>query len=217
MEPQQELNQIFRAAIDCNACFEDGSRLKRSFIDVAQPRLIGKNYWTCPVKILVLMINPGQGRNDDNHRQGATQIRALGSGQDLIEEIFQNQRKDLLNWGNFMGFYEKLLGLRIDDLALANVAWCSTAGDQYPASMLKECFSRHTAPLVKVLAPDAILLSGSNIRQFGTKLKYVSPKARIVLTPHYANRESREYNELHARRICAELGMIVATESLEKQ
>jgi hypothetical protein len=205
MQQKQGLEQLFRVAIRCSACFEDG-HLRRSFIDVAQPRLIGKNYWTCPRKILVLMINPGKGCNDEAHRRGAERIRAFGSGLDILDEIFQSQRNDLPNWGKFMPFYSGLLSLCVDELALANVAWCSTVGDKYPASMLDECFIRHTEPLVWLLNPDVILLSGSNIHRFRTKLEHAAPKARVILAPHYAHREGLEYEQTHARRILAELG-----------
>ncbi len=204
MQPQQDLDQLFRGAIRCNECFKDG-HLRRSFIDVAHPRLIGKNYWACPVKILVLMINPGKGRDDDAHRQAAERIRAFGSGRDTLAEIFQSQRDDLPNWGKFMSFYVGELGLRVDDIALANVAWCSTEHDKYPDRMLDECFDRHTGSLVRLLNPDAILLSGSSIGRFKTKIEHLVPNARVILAPHYANREGCEYNQTHARRIRSEL------------
>jgi hypothetical protein len=205
MRQQQQLEQLFRVAIRCNECFEDG-QLGRGYIKVAQPRLIGKNYWTCPRKILVLMINPGEGRDDKGHDRGDEQIREFGSGRNILDEIFQSQRKDLPNWGKFMPFYSGSLGLCVDELALANVAWCSTMGNKYPASMLDKCFIRHTEPLVRLLNPDVILLSGTNIHRFGTNLEHAAPKVRVILTPHYSHREGREYEQRHARRIRAELG-----------
>jgi hypothetical protein len=151
------------------------------------------------------MINPGEGRNDENHRHGAERIRAFGSGLDILDEIFQSQWNDLPNWGRFTSFYSGSLKLQVDDIALANVAWCSTVGDEYPAWMLNRCFNQHTAPLVRLLNPDVILLSGSKLRRFRAALRLVAPSARVILTPHYAHREGSEYQQNQAQRILGEL------------
>jgi hypothetical protein len=197
---------ICRAAVGCSECFKDGSRLRRGFIDVAQPRFIGTGYWTSAQRILVLMINPGKGRDDEDHRLGAVRIREFGSGQDVLAEIFQRQRDGLHKWGKFMSFCSGSLGLKVDGLALANVAWCSTNGNDYPPWMLNECFNRHTERLVRLLSPDEILLGGSDLRRFRERLKQAAPSARVILTPHYAHRKSREYERQEAQRIQSELG-----------
>ena len=196
--------ELFRVAVKCNECFK--GELQRSFIDVAQPRFIGQNYWTCDRKILVLMINPGQGSDDDAHRRGAALIRAFGDGSDNLGEIFQMQRGDLQNWGKFMHFYCDRLHLCVDDLALANVAWCSTKGNKYPGWMLDNCFNRHTAKLVLLLNPDVILLSGQNLQRFEPKLRRLLPKARIIPCPHFAHREGGKYEDKEVQRILGELG-----------
>ena len=84
VEQQQELLQIFRTAIQCNVCFEN-SGLSRGHIKVAHPRPIGPKYLASLMKILVLMINPGKGRSDQDHRDGETRLRAFANGQALIE------------------------------------------------------------------------------------------------------------------------------------
>ena len=104
----------------CKACERCAGLLFRT--TVRQPRFIGKNYWTCHRKILLLMINPGQGRDDEAHRRGAALIREFGDGRNNLDVIFQTQRDDLQNWGRFMHFYCDRLHLSVDDLALANVA-----------------------------------------------------------------------------------------------
>jgi hypothetical protein len=205
MRLQQELVDLCRNAVGCNECFKDGSTLKRSFIGIPHPRAIGENYWTSQCKILVLMINPGKGRDDAAHRQATERIRAFGSGANILGEIFQRQLDDLPNWGRFVPFFCDKLGLQVDDIALANVAWCSTVRDKYPAWMLDKCFKLHTERLVKLLNPDAILLSGSNIHRFVASLKRAAPSARIILAPHYAHREGREYEETQVKRIRTEL------------
>jgi hypothetical protein len=208
MEAQQELNSLFRTAVGCSVCFQDGT-LQRSFIDIAHPRLIGADYWTATPRILVLMINPGQGSDDESHREQAKRIRAFGAGQAVLTEIFRTQRNDLGNWGKgrFLAFYCGSLGLHVDELAFANVAWCGTKGNQYPRRMLDECFRRHTAALVRLLAPNFILASGASVHPFKGLLEAVAPAARVICAPHYAHRNGGEYEEHEARRIRAELGM----------
>src|SRR5262249_38324031 len=74
------------------------------------------------------------------------------------------------NWGirqgRFMKFYLDGLNLELDEVAFANVAWCSTAGNRYPPDMLKLCFAKHTRQLLKGLDPEVVLLSGSQVHSF---------------------------------------------------
>lgn len=158
----EALEELFRAAVKCQDCFGDG-RLRRSVIDLPQPRLIGSGYWSSPSKTLVLLINAGSGdgRSDGADAHHRDLISQYQSGFISIESIFAHQREDLENWKRFVPFYAHGLGLQIDDLAIANIAWCGTANNQYPARMLKHCFARHTKPLMKLLRPDIVLLGGN--------------------------------------------------------
>jgi len=206
----KEVNERFRNATRCNSCFEGGIRVERSFIDVPQPRLIGRKYWGRKKRILLLLINPGSGSNrrdtgDETHRN---LIHLFRSGQGTIESIFSHQRGDIQNWGKFVSFYCGSLGLYIDDLAIVNVAWCGTVGDKYPTRMLENCFARHTAHLIQLLDPGVILIGGIAIHVFAKDIQTVAPKARLILTPHYAHREGAAFEQKEAQRIRAELAMV---------
>lgn len=217
MEQQQELLQMFRTAIQCNVCFED-SGLSRGHIKVAHPRPIGPRYLASLMKILVLMINPGKGRSDQDHRDGETRLRAFANGQALIEEVFHSQRVDFHNWGRgrFLSFYEGL-GLDLDEVALVNLAWCSEMHDKHPAWMLNQCLKRHTAPLLQALNPDVILLSGGDLQAFTHQLAAICPKARILPTLHFSNRESRDFVEEQGQLIRAELNAIRSAKAVERR
>ena len=156
----------------------------------------------------MLLINPGEGASrgdgeDENHRVLIDQFR---SGLVPIESIFDHQRGDIKNWGRgrFVSFYESL-GLNICDLAIANVAWCGTKGNRYPASMLNDCFKLHTAPLIKELRPDVVLLGGTRVHPFEESVRLILPYARLVLTPHYAHRKGGDYQRTKSERIKAEM------------
>lgn len=143
MSTTPEIDGLFRAAANCNACFDTGG-LRRSFIDVANPRRIGPGYGNADTRILVLMINPGKGFDDERHREQARLIRAFGAGEDTLGTLFQIQKDDFQNWGGgrFLSYYAGTLGLDIDAIAIANVAWCSARDDRYPGFMLNKCFDR---------------------------------------------------------------------------
>jgi hypothetical protein len=115
-----------------------------------------------------------------------------------------------------VSFYEGVLGLDLDEIALANMAWCSEMRDNYPTWMLRECFHQHTQHLVRVLQPDVILLSGSKLEVFQTPLALACPAAQIVLTPHFAHREGREFEEGRGRLIREEL-LAIRSKAFERR
>jgi hypothetical protein len=178
----EKLLQIFRTAVECNTCFEN-TALMRSAIDLPQPRLIGQNYWSSGKRVLIVLINPGSGagRKDGADRVHRDLIASFRSGTGTIEEIFQHQRDDIVNWSRFVSFFINRLGLDLSELALANIAWCGTKSNSYPAKMLNECFALHTAGLVRALEPEIILLSGTRVHAFQRELRIIAPSARLVM------------------------------------
>lgn len=202
----ERYKQMFRMAVGCEACFEDKRLgLERAFVDVPQPRYIGPNYWDSSVRVVILLINPGAGNGDLRDQVFRDRLRRYRSGDACkLEEILHEDQPP--DWRRFRPFYFRDLGLRADEIAVANVAWCSTNGNKYPKEMLDRCFRGHTSDLLQLLSPDVILLSGSPIHRFKTKLEAIVPKTRVILTPHYANREGVAYAEKEAQRIRAELG-----------
>lgn len=206
MELLNEVVSICRTATQCNVCFEDGS-LSRGYIGVAQPRPIGPKYATTVVKVAVLMINPGKGQNDDNHREGEKQIRAFSEGLVPISDVFRRQVLDFPNWGRggkFMSFYEAL-GLDFEEITFVNLAWCSEIQDKYPRQMLAHCLHRHTLPLLRALDPDVVLACGSQVADFKRQIAAALPRARVIQTLHFAHREGREIEAEQTRRVRDEL------------
>jgi len=202
----EEVLQIFQTAVKCSACFESTS-LRRSVIDLPQPRLIGQSYWSCEKRVLILLINPGSGaaRRDNADLAHRNLIALFRSGTGSIDEIFRHQRDDIANWGRFVSFFINRLGLNLSELALANIAWCGTDGNRYPLTMLERCFDRYTSALIRALKPNVILLSGTRVHRFQETLRAIAPNARLVLVPHYAHRERAAFEQAAAQRIRSEL------------
>jgi hypothetical protein len=141
------------------------------------------------------MLNPGsgEGRSDFADQEACKLIKAFRDGSGSLEKIFEHQRRDMPRWGKgrFLPFYIGRLGLPLNELAFANVAWCSTSGNKYPAQMLNDCFSRHTAKLLTVLKPDVVVLSGVRIYKFSDKIEKLLPGVQMRRAYHYANRRGK--------------------------
>jgi hypothetical protein len=138
--------ELIREAVNCRECFRL-REVKDPFISVAQPRSIGPRYWASSLRVVVLMLNPGQSRASTAARGFLDNIGLFRDGRMDIQEIFRGQREVMPSWGNgrFGAFYLDGLGLTLDEIAFVNVAWCATAGNEYPGSMLRRCFAAHTA------------------------------------------------------------------------
>jgi hypothetical protein len=109
-----------------------------------------------------------------------------------LRTLLNFQRDTMMQWGNppgrFARFYFDSLGLSVDQVAFANVAWCGTKGNQYPGSMVDRCFRRHTLPLLRALAPNVVIASGSKTHQYVGTLTAELPGVTVVPTLHYAHR-----------------------------
>ena len=69
MNANENIDKIFRKAINCDACFEVNRGVDRSIIDIAQPRWIGSGYEEAFPRILILGINPGAGSDRADYEQ----------------------------------------------------------------------------------------------------------------------------------------------------
>ena len=189
------LEALAREAAHCRFCFQR-SDLGAPTIDVAQPRWVGPGYWNADPRVCVLMLNPGagSGRSDGADARMRALLHDFRDGKVELAEVLRRQRLDMPNWGRgrFYSFYFNLMGLRLEQTAFANVAWCSTLGDKYPMSMRGACFNKFTGCLLELLAPDVIVLSGGAVGDHEADIRRLVPKARVVRALHYANRESRE-------------------------
>ena len=183
-----------RAATGCRECFTR-REVHAPYINVAQPRWVGPRYWDSPFRVAVLMLNPGHSRRDSGARQFLRLIHEFRNGTTPLDKILEGQRESMESWGNppgrFAGFYIDGLGLGFDDIAFANVAWCATAGNRYPGTMLDRCFDLHTGPLLKILQPAIVLASGRRVQGFSKKITAILPETTVITTMHYAHRKGR--------------------------
>ena len=198
------LDPLCRGAVDCRSCFVD-LPIQAPEIDVAHPRIVFPDYWTSSPRILVLALNPGsgEGRKDDANTHARAVLHRYRRGEATLEEVFAQQAEDLPRWGGgrYLPFYTTRLGLELERLAFANVAWCGTLGNQYPPAMLRRCFAEHTESLLRVLAPNVVLLSGSGVHAFEKQINELLPHARTIPCLHFAHRKGRAAEEGEAARI----------------
>jgi len=199
-----DVTQLARTAVACNVCFETLG-VHRPRVAHAQPRWIGADYWHSRPRVAFLLLNPGSGesRNDRADVKLNTLLEDFAAGTRLLEDVLAHQREDMHEWGHgrFLQFYSAHLGLRLDRIAFLNVAWCATKNNVYPDSMLKECFVRHTLPLLSIVQPDLLLLSGSKTRQFQAEIATALPTARVEPMLHYAHREGTAADAVELQRV----------------
>lgn len=202
MDPR--LEPLCRRAVACRACFAD-LPIEPPEIDLAHPRIVFPGYWASSPRILVLALNPGsgEGRADDANTYARTLVHRYHRGEATLEDVFAQQAEDLPHWGGgrYLPFYTTRLGLDRDRLAFANVAWCGTLGNKYPSAMLRRCFTDHTESLIRLLAPDVVLLSGCGVHAFEKQIGAILPAARTIPCLHFAHRKGRGAEEEEAAQI----------------
>jgi len=201
-----EVDQLTKTAVACNVCFETLG-LHRTRVAHAQPRWIGADYWSSDTRVAIVMLNPGSGesRNDRMDVRFNRLLEEYGAGTRPLEDVLAHEREDMPNWGHgrFLQFYSSHLGLRLDRIAFVNVAWCATKNNVYPDPMLAECFVRHTLPLLRILQPRFVLLSGSKTRPFHAEIAAALPMARLEPMLHYAHREGAAAEAAEMARVKA--------------
>lgn len=199
-----EFESIATKAVQCRVCFEDRS-IKPALIDIAQPRWVGPGYWSAKARVLMILLNPGSGesRKSSADARALELLREFRDGKGSLQAVLEHQAEDIPNWGRkrFAAFYLEGLGLKLDDVAFANFAWCSTKGNRYPGEMLRSCFARHTQQLIECLDPNVVLLSGTAVHRFANEIKNVIPGAEIIPTLHYAHRKGKAAEERELERV----------------
>lgn len=202
---RDNIEAIYKSVVACDTCFLTGA-IKRSFVDIAQPRYVGKGYWTAQRRLVFLSINPGAGSGDQNDQKMRDEIYAFKAGNLDLWTLFDLQRGYFPNWGGgkFLRYFRGI-GINVDNIALLNVAQCATDGNNYPDKMLETCLIRHTSGLIKALQPDCLAACGNkaqdHARKFGIK---------FVPVPHYAARMSIDYGKIQKSLGLAESGVIVS-------
>lgn len=207
VQSMKKLDEICRKAVSCRSCFSD-FKLSPADVAIAQPRWVGPKYWQTHPKIIVIMLNPGSGnfRNDNSAKTARDLLNDYRRGNRSLQEVFDSQRADMVNWGRgrrFLNFLEKSLGFDLRMIALMNFAWCATKNNEYPLPMLNSCFSKFGIPLLQSLEPNVVLLCGSNIHRFSIRTQHCLPNAKVILTLHYAHREGAEREAIESSRIKA--------------
>ena len=186
------LEALADKAVGCRVCFDLGE-VKPARITRAQPRWVGSRYWETSPRIMIVLLNPGSGANrtDSADDRLLSLLDAYAENRGTLAAIMDHQAADMPNWGNgrYARFYLEGLGLDLESIAFANVAWCATHKNKYPQKMLSRCFARHTLPLATVLSPDVILLSGSKTHAFESVIQNQRPNVRIIKMLHYAHRK----------------------------
>jgi hypothetical protein len=142
---------------------------------------------------------PGEaGRTGDHRRHGSLWVQDL--------------ERDCSQW-RFRQSYSEDLGLDYEDLAFANIAWCGTLDNRYPRRMLDKCLSRHTGPLLHILEPEVVLLSGQSTHRFKGCIEERLPQARVICMWHFAHRKGEAAWARECRRVKAALPAKVGARS----
>ena len=209
ISPLAVVESTFRTAANCRRCFEPSSGLnvRSAQIDVAQPRWVGPDYETSKRRVLLLMLNPGAGASrTEKNAEFRDVLRGVRSGTREFSTLLDFIRDDIFDWGRgrFIDFIHDC-GLSLDNIALANVAWCATSGDEYPKEMLRTCFALHTCSLLRGLAPTTVVLGGILVWPFATSVSAILPAAKVIKTIHYANRGSKQERTAALRQVQSEI------------
>ncbi len=198
------IEALCREATTCRKCFDFGT-IQDAPINIAQPRWIGDGYWASSPRVCVVMLNPAAGaaHNEEANREMLALLQRFKSGETSIDEVFRFQRNDFKTWGKppgrFLNFF-RTFGLDIDNIALANVAWCATAGNDYPSWMLKKCMQKFTGRLIGQVNPDVVVLSGNKVHAYDVFINRSAPNAVIFRTLHFAHRDGHEAEMQESRR-----------------
>lgn len=201
MGTPNEFERIAREALSCRECFRLREVAAPPF-DIAQPRWVGPHYWNTSPRVAILMINPGKGSAT---AEILTLYRDARDGRCGIDEVLEHERQSMPEWGRprgrFTAFYLDGIGLALDEIAFANIAWCATEKNRYPSSVLNRCFERHTKVLLKLLSPDILLVSGVRARVYRQKIQRVLPRSRIEPISHYAHRKGCHFSNTELGRV----------------
>lgn len=216
---RKDFGAVASAAVKCRTCFADITfknkqgeleLIKPSLINIAQPRWVGPGYWTSTPRIAIVMLNPGSGAGrgdaedeESPDKRSLSLIQSFASGAGRLSAVFEHQANDMPNWGagRFVSFYLTGLNLELNNVAFANVAWCSTSNNCYPRAMLKRCFDKHTGTLLSALAPNIVLLSGSGTHRFASRVAGLLAGASVIPMFHYAHRESADAGATELERV----------------
>ncbi len=191
------VDSIFKSAMGCRDCFVKGLA-DPAYLNLPQPRGIGREYFSSHPKVAMVLLNPGRGDNPEhrltNDRHKAV-LEDYMTSRMQFGEYLKFERSLMDDWGKPRGRFLKFidfLGLSLDKIAVVNLAWCADSGNKSPTRMLSNCFDRHTSRLLEALAPQVAILSGAKTRRFGDRVRGILPDCEVQPTLHYAHRMGKE-------------------------
>jgi hypothetical protein len=188
VEPES-IDAIMRKAVACHACFAcSGVTLQRTSVKLAQPRPIGRGYWTVVRRVVFVGLNPSQ-RLDTELNDLLVAYEACKGTREAVDQRHLGRKPGAYRRG--LTRYLAALDLKLDDVALANIAWCSTMTNKYPPDMLNRCFATHTRALLADLNPDVVILTGAATRSFVNLIEKACPHTLVVQTWHCSHRKKR--------------------------
>jgi hypothetical protein len=208
--------ELARIAVTCRRCFEADAGLSPASVDIAQPRWVGPLYWRSSPRVLLLLLNPGGGgaAKREINLILAGKLHSFKDGKSDLGPVFEHYLQTIPRWGRppgrFWSFYFDGLGLTLNSVALGNIAWCATSDNSYPQHMLERCFEAHTKPLLSVLDPNVVLLSGTTIHRYQRRISDLLPDAVVLPMLHFAHRKGKKAGKLELERVRA----VIAPRSL---
>ena len=207
------IQNIYQQAVGCDDCFvKDSYKMTRGKISKAQPRWIGKNYFSSKKRVCVMAINPGNvgNRSSYGQRHAAEEfqnhIENFANDQNSWSEMMRFIENDMHNWGGgrYKKFYFDLMGLDLNEVAMMNMMLCSATnkngkGNNYSKDTLMNCYERFTKRILIELNPNFIILSGTLVqnamKKFTKSLLEVLPNTEIINTFHYRPQLQRDWEK----------------------
>ena len=176
------LIELHQEAANCNVCFQKYKTLSHKVVvKGAQPRSIGKNYFSQKIKVCLVLINPGSadtGSDDgwDDYLVPLKEAKTIEEKNLAWRNIQDFIKREEPYWGKIRGNWGKLyyesLGLGKDNIAMVNIMMCGEDNNDYTSQpTLDECFfkQRRSLKIIKSLKPDKIILSGRDPIRFFCK------------------------------------------------
>lgn len=164
---------LHQDASNCNSCFKKFSNISHDYVvKGAQPRSIGKNYFSQKIRVCLILINPGAAHTQsdegwDTYLTPLKQAKTTEEREMAWKDVQDFIEREEYNWGRIRGNWEKLyyqsLGLTKEQLAMVNIMMCAEDNNDYQSSpTLDECFFKQKKSLniIKSLNPHKVILSG---------------------------------------------------------
>lgn len=207
MRPTELAVQLAQRAISCNACFESPP-LCRAGIALPQPFAVGKLYRAGGIALVG--INPGASADGGYKEARRVALDRFANGEvSALETYWDALATDAEHYWNPKYLARvRALGLKIDQLLVGNIALCATAGNKYPKSMLRTCWTRHTEGFLAHFAPGTLVLMGAagTVDEFIGNLRRSCRSLRAIRIAHYAHRKGLAYEQAECVRVRSFLG-----------